>query len=424
MDVEGISIGDELLLGQTINTNSAYIGQAVAQAGGQVVRNWTVSDRADEIRAALNGLHPSTELVLITGGLGPTKDDVTKKVLTEFFGGVLEYQPVVYRHIEQLFGAMGRTPSERNREQAMLPSNAEILFNRMGTAMGMAWQWEGRKVVSMPGVPYEMKHLMEEHVLPWLAGNSRQFVAHRTVRSQGIPESDLADRLSLWEEALPEWIKLAYLPSPGLVKLRLSVRVSKELETAVQERLDQEVLALKALLGKAYFGEGDVPLEQVLGDLLASKGMSLATAESCTGGALGASITSVPGSSRYYWGGIQAYQNTVKVKMLGVEEAALAVHGAVSETVAKAMASGARKRLGVDWAVSTTGIAGPDGGSHDKPVGTVWIAVAGPDGCRAEKYQMGKDRHRNVQKTVLAALNMLRVRVEGLDPGPSEGSRP
>ena len=413
MEVEIISIGDELLLGQTLNTNSAWIGQEVAKVGGQVVRVWTVSDRAEAIHEALNGLHLQTRLVLLTGGLGPTKDDLTKKVLTDFFGGVLTYHPAVFEHIEQLFSSMGRVPSERNREQAMLPSNAEILQNKVGTAMGMAWDWQGRRVVSMPGVPYEMKHLMEGHVLPWMVKNSTHFVSHRTVRSQGIPESDLADRLSDWEESLPEWIKLAYLPAPGLVKLRLSVRVPAEESESSQNRLNREVETLKRLLGSAYFGEGDVPLERVLGDVLLAQGMTLATAESCTGGALGASITSVAGSSRYYWGGIQAYHNDVKRKVLGVEEAALAVHGAVSETVAKAMATGVRKRLGTDWAVSTTGIAGPDGGTPEKPVGTVWIAVAGPDGCRAERFQMGKDRQRNVQKTVLAALNLLRLRIEG-----------
>jgi nicotinamide-nucleotide amidase len=412
MEVEVINIGDELLLGQTLNTNSAWIGQEVAKVGGQVVRAWTVSDRAEEIKEALARVHSSTELVLITGGLGPTKDDLTKKVLTDFFGGKLEYHPSVFQHIERLFSSMGRIPSERNREQAMLPSNAEILVNQVGTAMGMSWDWQGCRVVSMPGVPYEMKHLMEVNVLPWIAKNSTFFVAHRTVRSQGVPESDLADRLTEWEESLPGWIKLAYLPAPGLVKLRLSMRVPLEDAESSQDRMNQEVDTLKRLLGPSYFGEGDVPLERVVGDGLLAKGMTVSTAESCTGGALGASITSVAGSSGYYWGGVQAYHNDVKIKVLGVEEAALAVHGAVSETVAKAMATGVRKRLGTDWAISTTGIAGPDGGTPEKPVGTVWIAVSGPDGCQAQRFQMGKDRQRTVQKTVLAALNLLRLRME------------
>jgi nicotinamide-nucleotide amidase len=267
MEVEVISIGDELLLGQTLNTNSAWMGQEVAKVGGQVVRAWTVSDRPEEIQGALNGVHPQTRLVLLTGGLGPTKDDLTKKVLTAFFGGELVYQPTVFEHIERLFAGLGRVPSERNREQAMLPSNAEILFNQVGTAMGMAWEWKGLRVVSMPGVPYEMKHLMEAFVLPWIAQNSTHFVAHRTVRSQGIPESDLADRLNDWEESLPGWIKLAYLPAPGLVKLRLSVRVPKEQAEFSEDRLSKEVETLKGLLGTSFFGEGDVPLERVLGEI-------------------------------------------------------------------------------------------------------------------------------------------------------------
>ena len=397
MNVEVIAIGDELLLGQTVNTNAAWLGLELAKVGGSVVRSSVLADSSEAIVSALDNVLKGTDLVVLTGGLGPTKDDLTKKVLTDYFGGELVYQPSVFAHIEDLFKTLGRVPSERNREQAM----------------GMAWDFNGKRYVSLPGVPYEMKHLAAVFILPWVQEKSKFWVQNRTVRTQGVPESELADRISAWEDALPSFVKLAYLPAPGLVKLRLSVRVPKEDEEVVKQLVETQVQALVQLLGAAYFGEGDRALEEVVGDALVIKGQTVATAESCTGGAVGAALTSVPGSSRYFVGGIQAYANTIKTQLLGVDEAALVVHGAVSEVVAKAMASGARKRLGTNWAVATTGVAGPDGGSTEKPVGTVWIAVAGPDGCRAERFQMGKDRGRNIQKSVQAALNMLRQRVVG-----------
>ncbi len=413
MNVEVIAIGDELLLGQTVNTNAAWLGLELAQVGGSVVRSTVLADSPEGIVSALANVLPETELVVLTGGLGPTKDDLTKKVLTDYFGGELVYQPSVFAHIEQLFQTLGRVPSELNREQAYLPNNATVLQNAVGTAMGMAWDFDGKRYISLPGVPYEMKHLAAAYILPWVQQRSRFWVQNRTVRTQGVPESELADRISAWEDALPSFVKLAYLPAPGLVKLRLSVRVPKEAAEAAKQEVETQVQALVHLLGAAYFGEGDRALEEVVGDALAGAGQTVATAESCTGGAVGAALTSIPGSSRYFVGGIQAYANHIKTQLLGVDEAALVVHGAVSEVVAKAMASGARKRLGSDWAVATTGVAGPDGGSPEKPVGTVWIAVAGPDGCRAERFQMGKDRSRNIQKSVQAALNMLRQRVVG-----------
>ena len=413
MNVEVIAIGDELLLGQTVNTNAAWLGLELSQVGGSVVRSTVLADSPEGIVSALANVLPETELVVLTGGLGPTKDDLTKKVLTDYFGGELVYQPSVFAHIEQLFQTLGRVPSELNREQAYLPNNATVLQNAVGTAMGMAWDFDGKRYVSLPGVPYEMKHLAAAYILPWVQQRSRFWVQNRTVRTQGVPESELADRISAWEDALPSFVKLAYLPAPGLVKLRLSVRVPKEAAEAAKQEVETQVQALVHLLGAAYFGEGDRALEEVVGDALAGAGQTVATAESCTGGAVGAALTSIPGSSRYFVGGIQAYANRIKTQLLGVDEAALVVHGAVSEVVAKALASGARKRLGSDWAVATTGVAGPDGGSPEKPVGTVWIAVAGPDGCRAERFQMGKDRSRNIQKSVQAALNMLRQRVVG-----------
>lgn len=361
MNVEVIAIGDELLLGQTLNTNAAWLGQEIARSGGTVVCSSAIADRPEDIRAALDSVRSDVEWVILTGGLGPTKDDLTKKVLTEYFGGQLEYRPEVYEHIVQIFASLGRIPSERNREQAFLPDNAEIISNPIGTAMGMMWQRNHQYFVSLPGVPYEMKRIMSDRILPWIQNVSQYWVAHRTVRTQGVPESELADRIADWEDQLPPEIKLAYLPSPGWVKLRLSIRVLKDEESRWRTELDHRLAALRVLLGPCYFGEGDDSLEEMVSQQLKASGQTVSVAESCTGGLLGAALTSLPGSSAFFQGGILAYSNEVKMRQLGVDEAALMVHGAVSEPVAKAMASGVRKRLGTDWGYPPPELRGPMG---------------------------------------------------------------
>ena len=413
MRAEIITIGTEILLGQTVDSNSAWMGQRLSEVGIEVQRITSISDQPSAIVAALDAVLPSTQWVLITGGLGPTKDDLTKHVLTDYFEDRLEYRPEIFEHIEALFAKMGRVPNALNRPQADFPIKAELLQNAMGTAQGMLWTEHGRRYVSMPGVPYEMKHILETGVLPRMRAEQAEIHVHRYFVVQGIPESDLALRIADWESALPEGISLAYLPSPGVVKLRLSAHVASEGEQAMRAQMDQEAAALKVLLGADCYAEDLLPLEVVVGELLKAAGQTVATAESCTGGSIAARLTSIPGSSAYLIGGVVAYSNTVKEQQLGVRKADLLVHGAVSEPVVRQMAEGVRKRLKTDWALATSGVAGPDGGSEAKPVGTVWIALAGPNGTWSKKFSMGLNRSRTVEKSVLAALDALRRALDG-----------
>lgn len=413
MRAEIITIGTEILLGQTVDSNSAWMGQRLSEVGVEVQRITSISDQPSAIVAALDAVLPSTQWVLITGGLGPTKDDLTKHVLTDYFEDRLEYRPEIFEHIEALFAKMGRVPNALNRPQADFPVKAELLHNAMGTAQGMLWTEHGRRYVSMPGVPYEMKHILETAVLPRMRAEQAEIHVHRYFVVQGIPESDLALRIADWESALPEGISLAYLPSPGVVKLRLSAHVASEGEQAMRAQMDQEAAALKVLLGADCYAEDLLPLEVVVGELLKAAGQTVATAESCTGGSIAARLTSIPGSSAYLIGGVVAYSNTVKEQQLGVRKADLLVHGAVSEPVVRQMAEGVRKRLKTDWALATSGVAGPDGGSEAKPVGTVWIALAGPNGTWSKKFSMGLNRSRTVEKSVLAALDALRRALDG-----------
>ena len=303
---------------------------------------------------------------------------------------------------------MGRVPNALNRPQAELPAQAEMITNAVGTAQGMLWTRGRQRFLAMPGVPYEMKHIMETGILPRMMAERNEIMVHRYFVVQGIPESDLALRLEGWESALRPPVSLAYLPSPGLVKLRLSILGPVAEEKTLHARIDEVAAELKEILGEDAYAETLTPLEEVIGQQLRALGQRVGTAESCTGGAIAARITSVAGSSAYFQGSVIAYANAVKQGILGVNQADLLVHGAVSEPVVKQMAAGLRKQLKVDWAIATSGIAGPEGGSAEKPVGTVWIAVAGPSYLWAERFQMGRDRGRVIQKTVLASLNALR----------------
>lgn len=406
MQAEIIAIGTELLLGQTVDTNSAWIGERLSELGVVLRRKTVVADRPDDVRAALDAVMPESRWVLITGGLGPTKDDLTKSVLNDYFGGNLVFRPEVYAHIESMFERMGRVPGPLNRGQAELPDVCKPLYNAKGTAPGMLFAKDGVRFVSMPGVPYEMKHLMEEHVLPMMQSESDAHIVHRFFMVQGIPESELAARISSWESSLPEELSLAYLPSPGIVKLRLTARTRSKV--AAVALLDPACADLRAILADDIYSEDWKTIEEVVGQRLASVGQTVATAESCTGGAIAAALTRISGSSRYVRGGMIAYSNDVKVRNLGVSEADLLLHGAVSEPVVRAMARGARKRFGSDWGIASSGVAGPSGGSEAKPVGTVWLAVNGPGVDWAGRFQMGDHRERTVRKSVLEVLNRLR----------------
>lgn len=407
MQAEIITIGDEILIGQTVDTNSAWMGAKFNEVGVDIHCVRSVRDTPEAIVDALDSLHANTKLVLLTGGLGPTKDDLTKHTLNEYFGGTLVYREEVYAHIEALFASMGRVPNEMNRGQAELPDVCKPLPNPNGTASGMLFQKGDVYYVSMPGVPYEMKGIIRNEVLPWV---KEQFnlppIVHRTILTVGVPESDLASALEEWENTLPSPLKLAYLPSAGMVKLRLTARTGDPEANA--KAIDEAFERAMHIIGESVYGEAEASLEAVVGSMMKELNVTVATAESCTGGSIGGTLTSVPGSSAYFMGGIISYSNDAKVKLLGVKEADLLVHGAVSDAVVQQMARGAAKKLGTDFAIATSGIAGPDGGTPDKPVGTVWIAVHGPLGTLSHKYQFGKNRQRNIRRSVMMSLNLLR----------------
>jgi nicotinamide-nucleotide amidase len=378
----------------------------LSELGVTLRRKTVVADRVDDVLAALNAVMADTQWVIITGGLGPTQDDLTKGILNDFFGGRLVYHPEIYRHIEALFARMGRVPGALNREQAEIPDVCEWLPNAVGTAPGMLFERQGQRFVSIPGVPFEMKHIMESHVLPRIRAESDAHIEHRFFMVQGIPESELAERMVDWESSLANGLSLAYLPSPGIVKLRLTARTSSD--HAAHLLLEDASASLRTLLGRDIFAENILSIEEVVGELLKACGQTVATAESCTGGSIAALLTRIPGSSQYVQGGIVAYANEAKVQLLGVPEADLIQHGAVSDQVVRAMARGARLRLNADWGLASSGIMGPDGGSAAKPLGTVWLAVSGPGVDWAARFQMGDHRERSVRKSVLEVLGRLR----------------
>ena len=411
-----ISIGDELLIGQTINTNAGWLGNQLALLGIRTRQVLTISDDRAAIIQALD--RSEAHVVIITGGLGPTKDDLTKHTLVAYFGTRLERRPEVLAHIEALFLKFGRRPEdllEVNRQQADLPVDSTILPNSRGTASGMWFERDGRVVISLPGVPFEMRGIMGEHGFPALVERFRPpSIVHRTVLTVGMGERHLAERIAPREDALVhDDIKLAYLPSPGLVKLRLSTYANAD-GPAATARVDQQVQRLYGLIPELIFGEGEDTLQAAVGRALKGRGQTLALAESCTGGHISGLITSVPGSSAYFIGGVVSYANAVKMEELGVPGDMLELNGAVSQPVVERMATGVRKALGSDWAVATSGVAGPDGGTPEKPVGTVWIAVAGPDGVRSRRAGFPGGRDLVIERASMAALDMLRKALLGL----------
>ena len=421
MNVHLLSIGDELLIGQTVNTNAAWMGKRLTEDGWRVSRVVTLSDDPDTIRRELDLALEAADAVLLTGGLGPTKDDLTKHVLAEHFGTELVMHEDIAAGIQAWFESRNVPFLEVNRLQAMLPRDCTVLPNPLGTASGMWFERpSGKVVVSMPGVPYEMEGLMDNEVLPRLRTHFKlPTTLYETVVTAGIGESSLAALVADWEEALPaKGVSLAYLPSPGQVKVRLGVQGPAEDRTALTQLLKSETDAFVALAADHVIGRGNSGLPEAVLAMLQKRGQTVSTAESCTGGRIASMLTSVPGASASMWGGVVAYDNSVKQKILGVSSEALAEHGAVSEVVVKAMARGARKELGTDWAVATSGVAGPSGGTEEKPVGMVWMAVAGPEGERAWCHRFGSQRERIVQRASRRILTHLH---EALREGGSEG---
>jgi nicotinamide-nucleotide amidase len=403
---EIITIGDELLIGQVVNTNASWMAQQLNSAGISVVQVTTISDNRQQILQTLQDSGNRADVVLITGGLGPTKDDITKKVLCEYFETKLVYNEEVFKQITALFEKRGFNVNRLNKEQAEIPGNCKPIPNTQGTAPGM-WFEKGDKIyISMPGVPFEMQPMISDHIIPLLRKIFNPgAIVHKTLLTQGIPESILAQRIEEWEDLLPENIKLAYLPQPGMVRLRLSAygKHKADLEKQVADEIDK----LNRFLPGEVFGYDDDRLELIIGNILRERNQTLSTAESCTGGYIAHLITTIPGCSDYFKGSVVAYANDIKQSALGVRELTLKDYGAVSEEIVKEMAEGIKKRFQTDYAIAVSGIAGPTGGSPEKPVGTTWIAVATPDATVTKRFKLGEHRERNIRKAALSALNML-----------------
>ena len=406
-DVEIMTIGDELLYGQVIDTNSAFMGQELGKIGLRVRQISSVSDRADEIVAALDQARQRARVVLITGGLGPTKDDLTKHVLARYFGAELVMHEPTLRHVEEIFKRFDRPMLDVNRQQALVPATCEVLHNAVGTAPGMWFADQGTIFVSMPGVPFEMKRLMTDHVLPRLQSQFHLApIEHVVVMTTGLGESFLAKKIEDWEDALPANVKLAYLPSFGAVRLRLTGHPDGQPD--LRGRMLALLPALRERIGEHIFAEEETTLEAAIGQLLLAKGLTVGTAESCTGGLVSQRLTSVPGSSAYFRGAIVAYHNDIKEQELGVHAETLARFGAVSEATVREMAEGARRRLGVDVAVATSGIAGPTGATANKKVGTVCLAYADATQTITREYVLDRGRALNVEYAAQSVLTLLR----------------
>ncbi len=401
-----ITIGDEILIGQILDTNSRYISRALNAHGIVVAERTSIGDNRNQIVETLDRALSQSEIVIITGGLGPTKDDITKHTLCDYFGSVLRYDEVEAGHIRTLLEARNIAFNELNRGQAMVPECCTVLHNAHGTAPGMWFERNGRVVISLPGVPFEMQHLIDEEVMPRLCERFElREIIHRTMITFGIAESILAEKIEAWEEALPDHLHLAYLPAPNVVRLRLS---AYEVEgKKVRKEIDREFEKLREIIPNNIAGFEEASVEELVHNILIERGESLAVAESCTGGAIASKFTAQAGASAYFMCGVVSYSNHSKCNVLGVPASDIEQYGAVSEQVAMAMAQGAKVVSGANFAISTTGIAGPTGGSKEKPVGTVWIGVATPDKCYAVLKNCGTDRSQIISRATAYAIAML-----------------
>lgn len=406
MRAEIITIGDEILIGQIVDTNSAWLGQQLSSIGIQVVQISSVSDQEAAIVEALDEAQRRAELILITGGLGPTKDDITKHTLVSYFGAKLVTNESVLFQLRGWFEQRGKKMSEMNERQADLPDNCELLQNSLGTAQGMLWRRNGKLIVSMPGVPYEMKHIISERLLPLLRKEFElPIIVHRTIMTCGMVESRIAELVADVEADLPPHIKLAFLPRPGIVRLRLSAlgqqREPLEAEVAQYEQRFTE------LLGHHVFGYDGVSLEASIGAELLKRERKLATAESCTGGTIASMVSSVAGASAYFMGSVVSYSNEAKIELLGVNPETIENHGAVSEQTVAEMVTAAKDKFGTDYGIAVSGVAGPAGGTPEKPVGTVCFAVSGPTETWLRTYNFGSERQLNIERASMMALYLL-----------------
>jgi nicotinamide-nucleotide amidase len=409
--VEIITIGDEILIGQIVDTNSAWMAKELNKEGFQVYQITSVSDHAAHIKKAIDDAFSRVDIVLLTGGLGPTKDDITKQTLCEYFNTELVFDESVLQNIEELFVGRAYVINELTRNQAYVPKDCTVIQNKAGTAPVTWFQKNGKVLVSMPGVPQEMEWVMSNEILSRLKTYFKTpAILHKTMMVIGYGESALAIKIADWESQLPSYIKLAYLPSIGIVKLRLSGSLQDK--GLLNKEIEEQAAKLRSLLGSSIMAEEDMPLEEIIGRKLKQKGWLMASSESCTGGNIAHLITSISGSSAYFKGSVVAYSNEIKIKVLGVSEADLIEHGAVSLPVVEQMARGILSLMDVEIAVATSGIAGPTGGTEEKPVGTVCIAVATKEKLISRQFRFGNVRSRNITMATITAFTMLKELME------------
>jgi nicotinamide-nucleotide amidase len=408
MKVEIINIGDELLIGQVVNTNASWLADQLTLNGFTVGRIVTVSDNIDDILNAFREGLLKSDILLVSGGLGPTSDDLTREALCRFFSCNMRSDEDSLETIKKIFGRRNWLLTAINIKQAEVPEKCKAVSNPIGTSPGMWFEENGKILVAMPGVPFEMKKMVSDIILPQLIERfEHEKIVYRNILTQGLGESSLAERIKDWENALPSQITLAYLPQPGIVRLRLMTKGNDEEEMLVM--INKQIEKLKSIIPELIFGYDQETMESIIGELLLNKNVSLSTAESCTGGYIAHLITSVPGSSGYFKGSIVSYDNEVKIQQLSVREDDIQKWGAVSEQVVTQMAENVRERLKTDYSIAVSGIAGPDGGTIEKPVGTTWIAVATPENTIVKYFIFGDNRERNIRRAALTALNMLRM---------------
>ncbi len=405
--IEIITIGDEILIGQIVDTNSAWMATELNKFGFEIAQISSVHDSAEHIIESLDLALKRADIVLFTGGIGPTKDDITKQTLCKYFNSKLVFNEEVFKNIENLLRNRQRAINELTNSQAYVPDNCTVIQNMVGTAPITWFEKDGKVIVSMPGVPNEMKNAMRTEIIPRLHKKFKTpSIIHKTVIVQGYPESALALKIADWENALPSDIHLAYLPNYGIVKLRLSG--SSDNELSLEFLINQQIAGLTEILGSAIVAFEDIALEVLIGNILELKSKTLATAESCTGGNIAHKITSVAGSSAYFKGSLVAYSNEIKEKVLHVPTEILEKHGAVSQEVVEIMAKEVRKLMNVDFSIATSGIAGPSGGTTEKPVGTIWIAVSSEEKTLSQMFKYGTNRIQNIERSTQTAFLMLK----------------
>lgn len=412
LKAEVITIGDEILIGQIIDTNSAWLGENLNPLGWEIHRITTIHDTSEEITSAVDEALKRSDLVIMTGGLGPTKDDVTKQTLCAYFNVDLVFDQPSYENIERIFNFYKREVSEVNRNQALIPANAVALHNAFGTAPGMWFDTPNGILVSLPGVPYEMKNIMETGVFPRIEKLSKDLVKHRTIVVSGIPESVISERIAPVEDALSSHLKLAYLPHYNVVRLRISAR-GRDTEQ-IENELDTAEKDICAILGNAVVSTSDRPIQEIIGELLTQRQQTVSLAESCTGGYLAHLITSVSGSSAYFPGSVVTYSYDNKTEVLGVDADLLWEKGAVSQEVVEKMCTSVMHRNNTDFGLAVSGIAGPGGGTTEKPVGTVWMAVCDRESVVSKLYHVRGNRTQNIERSANLALELLRKKITGL----------